>query len=96
MVFEKNKKYFSCLREEKEGHWVCENPLFICGDKGLYPIYRANGRYGVLNKHYHELTLRDIDKETLKWLGKAGKPGNKGAENILKFRGGNDELLKGL
>ena len=53
MVFEKNKKYFSCLKEEKEGHWVCENPLFICGDKGLYPIYRANGRYGVLNKHYH-------------------------------------------
>lgn len=96
MVFEKNKKYFSCLREEKEGHWVCDNPLFMCGNKGLYPVYRTNGRYGILNKNYHELILKDIDKETLEMLNREGKPGNKGAKNIMKFRGGENELLKGL
>jgi len=60
MEFEKNKDYFSILREEKEGRWVCDNPLFRCGDKGLFPVYRANGRYGIMNKNYHELVLKDI------------------------------------
>jgi hypothetical protein len=91
MEFEKNKKYFSCLREEREGRWVCENPLFVCGDKGLYPIYRANGRYGILNKHYHELILKPIDKETLDMWGTKAEPANKGAKNIMKFEEDKDE-----
>jgi hypothetical protein len=35
----------------------------VCGNKGLFPVYRANGRQGVLNKNYHELVLKDIKKE---------------------------------
>ncbi len=63
MEFKKNKKYFSVLRRVKEGYWLCDNPLFVCGNKGLFPVYRANGRQGVLNKNYHELVLKDIKKE---------------------------------
>ena len=62
MKFEKNKKYFSLLREEKEGRWVCDNPLFKCGNKGLFPVYKTSGRYGVMNKNYHELVLKDINE----------------------------------
>ena len=60
MEFKRNKKYFSLLKREEELRWVCENPLFVCGDKGLFPVYRAGGRQGVLNKNYHELILKDI------------------------------------
>lgn len=65
MEFKKNKKYFSSLRELKEGYWLCDNPLFVCGNKGLFPVYRANGRQGVLNKNYHELVLKDINKSDI-------------------------------
>tara|TARA_R100001594_G_scaffold149739_1_gene208434 strand:- start:1203 stop:1466 length:264 start_codon:yes stop_codon:yes gene_type:complete len=60
MEFKRNKKYFSLLKRESETRWVCENPLFLCGDKGLFPVYRANGRQGVLNKNYHELILKSL------------------------------------
>ena len=63
MVFEKNKDYFSLLREEKEGYWVCENPLFMCGNRGLFPVYRVNGKYGIMNKNYKELILKDIPND---------------------------------
>ena len=65
MEFKKNKKYFSSLRELKEGYWLCDNPLFVCGNKGLFPVYRANGRQGVLNKNYHELVLKDINNNDI-------------------------------
>mgnify|MGYP001472279889 CR=1 FL=1 len=65
MEFKKNKKYFSSLRELKEGYWLCDNPLFVCGNKGLFPVYRANGRQGVLNKNYHELVLKDINNSDI-------------------------------
>tara|TARA_R100000353_G_scaffold92420_1_gene68043 strand:+ start:1113 stop:1322 length:210 start_codon:yes stop_codon:yes gene_type:complete len=65
MEFKKNKKYFSSLRELKEGYWLCDNPLFVCGNKGLFPVYRANGRQGVLNKNYHELVLKDINNSNI-------------------------------
>lgn len=75
MEFTRNKSYYSCLRRESELRWVCENPLFICGDKGLFPVYRAGGRQGVLNKNYHELILKDLkevkcQKKTTKLLQK--------------------------
>tara|TARA_R100000781_G_C4068898_1_gene123776 strand:- start:352 stop:582 length:231 start_codon:yes stop_codon:yes gene_type:complete len=63
MEFKRNKDYFSLLNRESETRWVCENPLFLCGDKGLFPVYRANGRQGVLNKNYHELILKDLKEE---------------------------------
>ena len=65
MEFKKNKKYFSSLRELKEGYWLCDNPLFVCGNRGLFPVYRANGRQGVLNKNYHELVLKDINNSDI-------------------------------
>jgi hypothetical protein len=63
MDFKRNRKYFSSLRKEDEERWVCDNPLFISGNKGLFPVYRVNGRQGVLNKNYHELVLKDISNE---------------------------------
>ena len=63
MEFKKNKKYFSLLKKESESRFVCSNPLFVCGDKGLFPVYRAGGRQRVLNKNYHELILKDLKEE---------------------------------
>lgn len=65
MEFKKNKKYFSVLRRIKDGYWLCDNPLFVCGNKGLFPVYRANGRQGVLNKNYHELVLKNINNNDI-------------------------------
>ena len=63
MEFKRNKGYFSLLRREGEERWVCDNPLFICKNKGLFPVYRTSGRQGILNKNYHELILKDISNE---------------------------------
>lgn len=63
MEFKRNKNYYSCLRRESETRWVCDNPLFLCGEKGLFPVYRAGGRQGVLNKNYHELILKNLKEE---------------------------------
>ena len=63
MEFKRNKNYYSSLRKKSETRWVCDNPLFLCGDKGLFPVYRAGGRQGVLNKNYHELVLKNLKEE---------------------------------
>ena len=84
MLFEKNKKYFSSLTEVREDYWVCNNPLFMCGNKGLFPVYRAEKRYGVLNKNYHELILKDIPKNVIKEINHKAIP-NKTTKNILNF-----------
>ena len=85
MLFEKNKKYFSSLTEVREDYWVCDNPLFVCGNKGLFPVYRAEKRYGVLNKNYHELIFKEIPEEQLKAFKIKPVFGNKGAKNVSKF-----------
>ena len=63
MEFKRIKKYVSLLTKVSETRWVCDNPLFISEDKGLFPVYRTNGKQGVLNKNYHELILKDIGGE---------------------------------
>ena len=63
MEFKRNKKYVSLLTKVSETRWVCDNPLFISKDKGLFPVYRTNGKQGVLNKNYHELIIKDIGGE---------------------------------
>lgn len=83
--FEKNKKYFSSLTEEKEGHWVCDNPLFVSGSKGLYPVYRTNGRYGILNKNYHELVLKALPANFYNRVKIKKQDLNKGSRNVLNF-----------
>ena len=94
MEFKRNKRYYSTLRKEKaigdQFKFVDDNPLFICGDKGLFPVYRTGGRQGVLNKNYHELILKDISDEFKQKLTYKAKP-NKTTKNILDFKE-DDEL----
>ncbi len=85
MEFKKNKKYYSSLTEIEDCYWLCDNPLFLCGNKGLFPVYRAEKRYGVLNKNYHELVLKEIPESKMKELGEKAIPGNNNAKNILSF-----------
>ena len=59
--------------------------MFLCGNKGLFPVYRAEKRYGVLNKNYHELVLKEIPESKMKELGEKTIPGNNNAKNILRF-----------
>ena len=64
MNFKKNKNYFSLLRKETESRWICDNPLFTSKDKGLFPVYECNGKYGIMNKNYKELILKDIKQKS--------------------------------
>lgn len=86
--FTKNKKYYSSLREDENGYYVCKNPLFICKDKGLFPVYRINGRQGVMNVNYHELIFKDIPKEVLKRMNHKVDYDkiNQNTKNVLSFR----------
>lgn len=63
MVFKRNKKYFSELTERKDGYWVDDNPLFICGDKGLYPVYKTGGPQGRFPKNHQELIMKMAPKK---------------------------------
>ena len=83
--FHRNKNYFSCLSEQEEGHWVCDNPLFVSDDQGLFPVYRTGGRQGVMNKNYHEFILKGLPTDFKKEKNKDYKNVNKGAKNVLTF-----------
>ena len=85
MEFKKNKKYYSSLTEIEDCYWLCDKPLFLCGNKGVFPVYRAEKRYGVLNKNYHEQVLKEIPESKMKELGEKTIPGNNNAKNILSF-----------
>ena len=63
MNFKRNKKYFCLLTEERKGRWVDENPLFTCGNKGLYPVYKTGGPQGRFPKNHQELILKTISNE---------------------------------
>ena len=60
MVFKRNKKYFSELRMEREGRWVNEHHLFLCGNKGLYPVFKTGGPTGRFPKNHQEFILKEI------------------------------------
>ena len=60
MVFKRNKKYFSELRMEREGRWVNEHPLFLCGNKGLYPVFKPGGPTPSFPKNHQEFILKEI------------------------------------
>jgi hypothetical protein len=47
----------------KKGYWVCDNPLFICGNKGLFPVFKTGGPTGTFPKNHQELILKDISNE---------------------------------
>jgi len=63
MVFKRNKKFYAELKMEEEGRWVCENPLFTCGDKGLYPVFKTGGPTGRFPKNHQEFILKNIGEE---------------------------------
>jgi len=63
MVFKRNRKFCAVLREEREGRWVCDNPLFTCGDKGLYPVFKTGGPTGRFPKNHQEFILKNIGEE---------------------------------
>ena len=60
MVFKRNKKYFSELKMKREGYWVSIHPLFISGNKGLYPVFKTGGPTGRFPKNNQEFILKEI------------------------------------
>ena len=70
-VFKRNKKYCSICREIKKGYWVDDSPLFTCGDKGLFPVYKTGGPQGRFPVNHQELILKSLKK---------------GASDELKYR----------
>ncbi len=60
MVFKRNKKYYSELKEKKKGYWVNLHPLFLCGNKGLFPVFKTGGPQGKYPKNHQEFILKDI------------------------------------
>ena len=63
MVFKRNRKFCAVLKMEEEGRWVCENPLFTCGDKGLFPVFKTGGPIGIFPKNHQEYILKPLKKE---------------------------------
>jgi hypothetical protein len=65
MVFKRNKKFSSCviLEKESKGRWMSNKPLFTCGDKGLYPVFKTGGPTGVFPKNHQEFILKDIKED---------------------------------
>tara|TARA_Y100001963_G_scaffold48232_2_gene67822 strand:+ start:710 stop:928 length:219 start_codon:yes stop_codon:yes gene_type:complete len=65
MVFKRNRQFASCviLEEEAKGRWVSDKPLFTCGNKGLFPIFKTGGPTGAFPKNHQEFILRDIKEE---------------------------------
>ena len=102
MEFKKNKRYYSCLKKEgtigDQFKFVDTNPLFICGDKGLFPVYRTGGRQGVLNKNYHELILKNISKELKAKLEHKVDYNkiNQNTKNVLEFGEKEEDEFGGL
>lgn len=66
MQFERNKEYYAELKEESKDVWIAQKPLFISGNKGLFPYFSTNNRYGRFTTHHKGLILKDI-KEEPKW-----------------------------
>jgi len=65
MVFKRNKKFSSCviLKEESKGRWMSNEPLFTCGSKGLYPVFKTGGPTGVFPKNHQEFILKEIKED---------------------------------
>ena len=86
MNFVKNKRYCCELKEDGD-NWLDDNPLFIClkTNKGLFPMYKVNGRYGVMNKNYHGFQLRTLTDKWHEGYNHKPKP-NRTTKRILNFK----------
>ena len=45
---------------EREGYWVSVHPLFLYGNKGLYPVFKTGGPTGNFPKNHQEFILKEI------------------------------------
>ena len=61
MVFKRNRKYYAELRMKREGYWVSEHPLFLCGNKGLYPVFKTGGPTGRFPVNHQEFILKEVE-----------------------------------
>ena len=60
-VFKRERHYAGALKREGEtNRWISDKPLFRCGDKGLFPVFRTGGPTGNFPKNHQELILRNI------------------------------------
>ena len=66
MVFKRNKDYYAELKMEKDGYWVAQLPLFISGDKGLFPVFKNGGPHGRFPVNHQEFIMKDLI-ERKKW-----------------------------
>lgn len=70
MVFKRNREWAKCkvlseYSDAKYGQsrWISDKPLFISGNKGLYPIFKTGGPTGAFPKNHQEFILRDISDD---------------------------------
>lgn len=65
MVFKRNKQFSKCvvLEEETEGRWMSDKPLFTCGNKGLFPVFKTSGPTGTFPKNHQEFILKNLKEE---------------------------------
>jgi hypothetical protein len=63
MVFKRSKKFYAELEETQKGRWVSKHPLFTCGDKGLFPVFKTGGPIGIFPKNHQEYILKPLKKE---------------------------------
>ncbi len=73
MQFKRNKNYFAELKEEKQDMWVAQSPLFIDGNKGLFPYFDTNNRHGLFSKNHKGLILAEIEKDGDVYIKKQSK-----------------------
>ena len=65
MVFKRNKKWRPELRKYSDAKygqskWISDEPLFISGNKGLYPVFKTGGPTGTFTKNHQEFILKDM------------------------------------
>jgi hypothetical protein len=66
-VFKRNKKFYGALMKQGEtDYWIANQPLFICGDKGLFPVFRTGGPTGVFPKNHQQLILKKLGEEDVR------------------------------
>jgi hypothetical protein len=60
-VFKRNRNYTGAvLEEEKPGRWVSNKPLFLCGNKGLFPVFKTGGPTGRFPVNHQEFIVKRI------------------------------------
>ena len=64
MVFKRNKKYYCLLKEVKKNYWLYKETLIISGNKGLFPVFNVNAKYGRFPQNHQEFILKEIESKS--------------------------------